>query len=123
MLHTIASTLACLQSAGWPAPVAEHTFCPGRKWRADYAWFRIDEEENIIPGVCWEVEGGTWLAGGGRHNRAQGFEQDCRKYSEAAILGWCVVRTTSGMVASGAALTLLERALQACSGLQARIHA
>jgi hypothetical protein len=44
------------------------------------------------------------------HVRLRGYENDCEKYSEAAICGWCVIRVTHGMVKSGRAWTLLEAA-------------
>ena len=79
----------------------EYRFHPVRKWRFDLAWPALM--------VACEVEGGTW--NGGRHTRGAGFEADCEKYAIAAIEGWIVVRVTSGMIASGAALTLIEQAL------------
>lgn len=48
-----------------------------------------------------EVEGGTRLAGGGRHNRATGYAKDCLKYNRAAALGWAVLRYTGDQVESG----------------------
>lgn len=48
-----------------------------------------------------EVEGGHWLSGvdpktgkprKGRHNTGKGFEDDCEKYLEAALLGYKVIR-------------------------------
>jgi len=59
--------------------------------------------------VAWEIEGGVYS--GGRHTRGKGYEEDCRKYSEAAVLGWRVIRTTTEMVATGEARALLERVL------------
>lgn len=73
-----------LRSVGLPAPVREHRFHPVRRWRFDYAW--------IEHKVALEVEGGVWT--GGRHTRGAGFTNDLEKYSEAAIMGWCVLRVT-----------------------------
>ena len=61
-----------------------------------------------------EVEGG--VHSNGRHVRGKGFTEDCRKYSEAALLGWKVVRVTGEMVKNGEALALVERALGRESG-------
>ncbi len=88
-------------AAKLPKPEMELRFHPTRRWRFDYAW--IDKK------VALEVEGGTWV--GGRHVRGKGYEGDCEKYSEAAILGWKVIRATADMVKDGRALSLLERAL------------
>jgi very-short-patch-repair endonuclease len=86
-----------------PEPVREYRFHPKRKWRFDFAWpARL---------VAVEVEGGTFS--GGRHSRGKGFEADCEKYAEAAILGWRVLRVTTAMVNDGRALDLIERAMTA----------
>ena len=84
-----------------PPPQAEYRFHPVRRWRFDWGW----------PGsrVALEYEGGTWA--NGRHSRPAGYTGDCRKYSEAAIDGWCVVRATWDMVLSGEALELVTRAI------------
>jgi very-short-patch-repair endonuclease len=77
----------------------EFRFDPSRKWRAD---FRANE-------FLIEIEGGTW--NGGRHNRGAGFEKDCEKYNQAAVLGFKVLRFTTGMVKSGEAIKVLQLAL------------
>lgn len=81
-------------------PVAEVGFMQGRKWRFDF----------IFPGK-WaiEIEGGTWV--NGRHNRASSIEADMEKYNEAAILGWKVLRFTTGQVMSGMAIDTVLRAI------------
>lgn len=72
--------------AGLPKPVAELAFAKGlgRRWRFDWAWVEWK--------VALEVEGGVWR--GGRHTRGKGYIADMAKYSEAAILGWLVLRLT-----------------------------
>ena len=84
-----------------PLPEYEHRFHPTRKWRFDFAWPEYQ--------VACEVEGGTWI--GGRHNRGLGFQKDCTKYNEAAILGWLVLRVTGQHIESGKALVWIRRAL------------
>ena len=91
-----------LVSLGLPQPQREYQFHPSRKWRFDYAW--------PAERVALEVEGGAWVHG--RHVRPEGYERDCEKYSEAAIRGWRVIRATTGMIESGLAFSLVERALQ-----------
>jgi hypothetical protein len=88
-----------------PVPETQFRFHPTRRWTLDFAW-------PLVKLYC-EVEGGIFIKGGGRHNRALGFEADCEKYSEAAILGWRGLRVTTGQIKSGVALGLIERALGA----------
>jgi very-short-patch-repair endonuclease len=93
---------AVIRAVGLPDPIEEHRFAPPRRWRFDFAW-----PDRLL---ALEIEGGTWS--GGRHVRGKGYEADCIKYSEAALLGWRVLRVTSEMVSDGRALALLERALR-----------
>lgn len=80
----------------------EFRFHPTRKWRFDLAF--PDKK------VAVEVDGGAFIAG--RHTRGAGFEADCEKQSEAAALGWRIIRCTPRQVESGQALAWLERALK-----------
>ena len=93
----------CLQirAAGLPEPVREYRFAPPRRFRFDAAY-----PDRMI---AIEVEGGVWT--GGRHVRGSGYSADCEKYSIAAILGWRVLRVTTGQVDSGQALAWIEQAL------------
>ena len=68
----------------------EFVFHAERKWRADFAH---PESRTLI-----EIEGGIFLAGGGRHNRAAGFIADAEKYLEAFLAGWNVVRLTEPQI-------------------------
>ena len=68
----------------------EFVFHPERKWRADFAHV---ESRTLI-----EIEGGIYLAGGGRHNRAAGFVADLEKYLEASLAGWHVVRLADALI-------------------------
>lgn len=76
---------------------------PERKWRFDFAF----PDKKIFV----EVEGGTWV--NGRHNRGKGYEEDCRKYNDAAIAGYQVLRFTTDMVNSMEAIATIERVLKA----------
>lgn len=100
-----AALLSQILAAGLPRPVEEHPFSADRKWRFDLAW------PDLLLAV--EQEGGTWTAG--RHVRPKGFEEDARKYNEAILLGWRVLRFTTAMIASGEALGIIERAFPTCS--------
>lgn len=70
-----------------PDLISEYRFHPTRKWRIDYA----------LPEISFgiEIEGGLW--GQGRHNRAQGYTNDCEKYNAATAAGWRIYRITSLM--------------------------
>ena len=85
---------------GWALEVKFH---PTRKFRFDLA--------HVGHRLAVEVDGGIWR--GGRHSGGAGQEKDMEKASEAAILGYRIVRVTPRQVASGAALALVERALGA----------
>lgn len=65
----------------------------GRKWRVDFV---------LRPSLVVEVEGGSWQMG--RHQRPQGFEQDCAKYNALTLAGYSVLRYTSDMVLRGDAI-------------------
>lgn len=53
-----------------------------------------------------EIEGGTWKYG--RHNRPQGYADDCVKYNLAILHGWRVLRYTTDHVNSGYAIINLK---------------
>ncbi|CCO46682.1 conserved hypothetical protein [Vibrio nigripulchritudo SOn1] len=110
-----------VKAAGLPMPQwgkDELMFHPKRRWRFDFAW----EEHK----VAVEIEGGTYSHGKkridsgtgeavtqkSRHLTPTGFYEDCVKYGEAAILGWCVLRVDAKMVKDGSALEMLERAIK-----------
>lgn len=84
-----------------PEPTREHRFCEDRRWRFDFAW--------PAQKVALEVQGGNWI--NGRHTRGQGYEQDCEKFSTAAILGWRVLQVTTAMVRDGRAVNWLTEVL------------
>ena len=85
----------------FPGVVTEYKFMTGRKFRFDYAW-----PDRM---TAFEVEGGIYRGKGG-HTTIKGYEKDCEKYSLAAILGWKVIRATTGMCKDGRAIELLEKA-------------
>ena len=90
--------------------VPEYRFHPKRMWRFDYAIL------NLTPHVAVEIEGGTWMAGGGRHNRGAGMQGDVDKYNQATKFGWRVVRFTTMDVMSGKAREFLRSWL--CPGVK-----
>jgi very-short-patch-repair endonuclease len=91
-----------IRVAKLPPPAREWKFHhPSRGWRFDFAW------PDLL--VAVEVEGAIHACG--RHTRGVGFEVDCVKYNEAALLGWTVLRVTDSQIESLAALRWIERAL------------
>lgn len=86
-------------AAGHEPLTKEHRFSTRR--------FRFDRCD-IASKVAVELEGGTWGTGkpcpmckqrkAGRHTRGKGFEDDCVKYSLAAISGWAVLRFTTTQI-------------------------
>jgi len=98
-------------------PVRELKFHPTRRWRFDFAWPELM--------IAAEVEGGTESHGQrrrikgklctlkSRHLTPKGYENDCEKYNEAAMLGWHILKFTGKAVNSGKAIAIIERALRA----------
>ena len=87
------STLEAQFSQAWrafegPTLIREYRFHPVRKWRFDFA--------HLETMVAIEVEGGTRQ--GGRHNRHEGFKNDCTKYNAAELIGWRIFRLTGDMI-------------------------
>jgi len=89
------------KAVGLPAPELELRFHPTRRWKFDLAW----PEQR----VAVEVDGGVWT--GGRHVTGTGATKDAEKYSEAAAMGWRIVRVTTAHVDDGRAIAWIERAL------------
>ena len=102
------------RQAGLPVPDREVRFHPVRRWRLDLGW--------PAQRVGVEVDGGAFqrrpcpacgavVLQGGRHTSGAGFREDCIKLSEAAALGWRLLRCMPEHVKSGQALGWVERAL------------
>jgi very-short-patch-repair endonuclease len=94
------------RALGLPQPVAEFMFAKaiGRKWRFDFAW-----PEKM---VALEIDGGTFIPGGGRHSRGPALRQEMEKFAEAAIMGWRVIRCLPEHVTKGVAVQWVERAIK-----------
>lgn len=99
--------IAQISLAGLSEPSRELRFHPTRRWRFDYAWPALR--------LAVEIEGGLHVRGGGRHNRAEGFQRDVHKYNTAVLLGWRLLRVTYPMIRDGSALALIEEALRTFS--------
>ncbi len=94
---------AYCKSHGILEPVREFKFHHTRKWRFDFAW--INER------VAVEIEGGLFLAGGGRHNRGASMKADMEKYNEAACLGWIVLRYTPDQLLKSIVYSQIQEAI------------
>lgn len=68
-------------------PEQQYRFHASRKWRFDYAWPAMK--------LAVEIDGGQWIAHGGRHNT----DGDREKLNAAAVLGWRVLRYSGAMLA------------------------
>lgn len=86
----------------------EYAFCPGRRWRFDFV---ILKPFQFFLGLAIEVEGG--VGGKSRHTSFTGMSNDNIKYSEAALLGWGVMRFTTDQVRRGVAIDFVKRAMAA----------
>ena len=78
----------------------EIRFHPTRRWKFDYL---IGEK------LAVEVDGSVYSHG--RHTRGKGYEADCEKLNEALILGYRVLRFSTGQVKSGMAIAMIKRIL------------
>lgn len=83
---------ALCHANGLPKPTFEFYFHPTRKWRFDCAL--VDAK------IAIEVEGGAFTEG--RHTRGAGYVNDLKKYNEATIYGWRLLRYTPQQIKNGA---------------------
>ena len=100
--------LAQIIEQGFPNPELEYRFHPVRKWRFDMYWPRPLHIWRPLAIAC-DIEGGTFS--GGRHVRGKGYEGDCEKYNEAALMEIIVIRVTAKHIKDGSAVDWLGRAL------------
>lgn len=91
-------------SIGGAKLIEEFQFHPVRKWRADFV--HLDSMTMI------EVEGGHWMKKS-RHTSGKGFEGDCEKYLEAALLGYKVIRLVDKQI-NAATLDRIARMIERC---------
>lgn len=86
---------------GLPVPEYEVRFHPDRKWRFDAAW--------PAHMIALEVDGGLYVNGG--HSRGAAREGDYEKDAAALMLGWRVLRVSTGQLKKGLAREWLTQLL------------
>jgi len=91
-----------VRAAKLAEPLRQYQFAKPRKWAFDFAFF----DGHLNP-CAIEIDGAIYT--NGRHTRGKGFEADCEKLNEAALLGWTVLRFSTGQVKSGYAIQTVER--------------
>lgn len=131
-----------MKAYGLPPWETEYQFAKslGRLWKADYCWpdptYRIIFEveggsfgnavhvgvgayqnktrtingEKIKERV--EIPPNTIVRVGGGHNTGAGLEKDIEKYNCAAVMGWMVIRGTTGQIRDGLAIKWLVDAFK-----------
>lgn len=89
-----------LEQSGIEGFQPEYKFHSVRQWRFDFGHPDLK--------LAVECEGLT-ADGKGRHQNIEGMTEDARKYNEAALWGWVVLRFTQPMVKSGEAVEVIQR--------------
>lgn len=97
-------TLGLESLASWAQPIRELRFDDRRRWRLDLAWPTLE--------LAVELEGGTYVRGGGRHQRARGFRDDCDKYNRLELEGWTLLRFTRDHVDDWTAAQLVDETIR-----------
>ena len=98
--------------------VTQYKFHPVRKFRADFAvWASDASKDNGVPPLLVEIDGAK-RGIPGAHQRVDGIDRDCRKVAEAMLLGYRLLRVSSGMVRDGTALQYIEQLVVLQTGLQ-----
>ena len=95
---------AFFRSQGLPEPVYEHRFHPRRKWRFDLCFVEAK--------IAVEIQGGLFLAGGGRHNRGAALLKEYEKLNEAACLGFRVLYVAPKSLCMMDTVEIIKRAIQ-----------
>lgn len=132
-------TLMAWKAFGLPPAIPEYQFCPGRRWRFDFAWpapgvlglgFGVQEDwrrgavsrvlessQTLNPkpqtlsagGVAVEIQGGIWTRG--RHTRGAALKLEWEKLNTAAVMGWRILYVQPADVCGLQFVNLLKRAL------------
>lgn len=102
--------LALLKHHGIPQPQVEYVFAKPRKWRFDFGWPIVWEDDSpVLVRVALEVQGGIWTQG--RHTRGAALLKEHEKLNRAACLGWRILYRTPQNLCSMETIDLLREAL------------
>jgi very-short-patch-repair endonuclease len=93
--------LALLRQNNLPIPVPEYKFHPTRRWRFDYCYPDLR--------IAIEIEGGVYTKGA--HGSITGILRDVEKYTEAAILGYRILRILPADLIKQDTILKIKRAL------------
>lgn len=86
----------------WPVPDSEVRLIEGRRFLADFVWYRAK--------LVVEVQGGVWMRRGG-HTGGRAQIDDMEKLNELQLAGYRVLQVTPGQVTDGTLTKLLARVL------------
>jgi very-short-patch-repair endonuclease len=83
-----------------PKPVVECEFFEGRGWRFDFCWpeakLAVEMDGGLRNNTFFSKKHNAFITTkGGRHNRPEGYIEDCNKMNAATESGWAVLRYTS----------------------------
>ena len=81
----------------------EYQWCPGRKFRADFAF----------PSARLLVECQGAIHSQGRHVRGRGYEQDRMRSNLAVLHKWRLLEFSPGHIKNGDAIDIIKKVLQA----------
>lgn len=84
---------------------SEYSFCPGRRFRFDFAELQTK--------VAIEIQGGIFSKERSGHTSGAGVQRDCEKFSLAASLGWLLFPLSESMMRDAEWLDLIATTIQA----------
>src|SRR5579859_5940343 len=85
--------------------VRQFRFHTTRLWKADFSLRGINGD------ILIEIEGGVFMKKGG-HTTGKSYSENCIKYNHAALMGFVVLRFTTGQVQSGEAINFIKQYLK-----------
>ena len=94
-----------IRAVGLPEPAREFKAIPDRRYKWDFCW----ENERLLI----EVQGSIWKGKNGGHSSGTGIMRDHEKNNLAVIEGYRVIYVNGNTIASGEAITTIEKALEA----------